>query len=118
MGVLYMSGVRTLHFASQDPFTGSINMLATTLYLERKSIKVFGPDQELEPVIVVLFVEHELRCHAGKLPEGVFWEMYGNVFPDWIALGCRLYDQGELKEIRKGKFTARHVFEHLVQMVR
>jgi len=117
MGALYMSGVRTLHFATRDPFAGSINMLGTTWYLERKSMKVFGPDQELEPVIVALFVEHELNCHDGKLPEGVFWEMYGDIFPDWIALGRRLYEQGELKESRKGKLTARHVFEHLVQMV-
>jgi tRNA(Arg) A34 adenosine deaminase TadA len=118
MGAIYMSGVRTLNFAARDPFAGSINMLGTTWYLERKSIKVFGPDQELEMVIVALFVEHELCYHAGKLPDGIFWEMYGNAFPEWIALGRRLYEQGELIEMRKSGLNARCVFEHLVQLVR
>ena len=118
MGAIYMSGVRTLNFAARDPFAGSINMLGTTWYLERKSIKVFGPDQELEMVIVALFVEHELRCHAGKLPEGIFWEMYGECISGMDCLGTAFVRAGRVERDRKGRLTARYVFEHLVQLVR
>jgi tRNA(adenine34) deaminase len=43
MGTFYMSGLRTLHFASRDPFAGSTNLLGTTWYLSHKPIKVSGP---------------------------------------------------------------------------
>jgi tRNA(adenine34) deaminase len=116
MGAIYMSGVRTLHFAARDPFAGSVNMLGTTWYLQRKSIKISSPDQELEPVIVALFVEQELSYHAGTLPEGLFWEMYGNAIPEGISWGHRLYEKGVLSEMRKKGVTASHVFDRIVQL--
>jgi len=113
MGTFYMSGVRTLHFAARDPFGGSINMLGTTWYLSRKAIKVFGPDPTLESTIMSLFVEQELGFHAGKFPEGLFWEMYGKAIPKGIDLGRRLYEQGALKTMRKSAISASDVYDRL-----
>ena len=45
LGAFYMSGVRTLHYASREPWAGSVNLLGTTPYLARKSIKTFGPER-------------------------------------------------------------------------
>jgi tRNA(adenine34) deaminase len=118
MGMLYMSGLRTLHFAARDPFAGSTNMLGTTWYLNRKPIKVSGPDLVLESIIVSLFVEQELGFHSGKFPEGLFWEMYGKAVPEGIGLGRRLYEQGELKAMRKGGMTAREVFDRFALLVK
>jgi tRNA(adenine34) deaminase len=117
MGTFYMSGVRTLHFAARDPYAGSINMLGTTWYLSRKPIKVYGPDPALESTIMSLFVEQELGFHAGKFLEGLFWEMYEMTIPEGISLGRRLYEQGELKTMRKSGMAARDVYDRLTLLV-
>jgi tRNA(adenine34) deaminase len=113
MGTFYMSGLRTLHYAARDPFAGSVNMLGTTWYLNHKSIKVYGPDPALESTIVSLFVEQELSFHAGKIPEGLFWDMVGKEIPEGIGLGHSLYDHGKLKTMRKSGLAARVVFDQL-----
>jgi tRNA(adenine34) deaminase len=118
MGMFYMSGLRRLQFAARDPFAGSINMLGTTWYLSRKPIKVSGPDPVLEPTIVSLFVEQDLSFHAGKFPEGLFWEIYGKAFPEGIGLGQHLFEQGELKAMRKSAMAARDVYDRLTLLVK
>jgi len=118
MGALYMSGVRTLHFAARDPFAGSLNMLGTTWYLTRKSINSSDPDLALESILVSLFVEQELGFHEGKFPEGLFWEMYAKAIPGGISLGQRLYEQGELKTMRKSGLLAREVYDRLTTLVK
>jgi tRNA(adenine34) deaminase len=115
MGTFYMSGLRTLLFAARDPFAGSVNMLGTTWYLKRKPIKVYGPDPALEPAIVSLFVEQELGFHAGKIPEDLFWEMYGRAIPEGIVLGRRLFEQNKLNAMRGNGRAAREVYDWLVQ---
>jgi tRNA(adenine34) deaminase len=118
MGAFYMSGVRTLHFAARDPFGGSVNLLGTTWYLSRKPIKVFGPDPELESAIMALFVEQELRFHAGKFPEGLFWEMVGKAIPEGISLGRCLYEHSELESMRKSGMAACDGYDRLALLVK
>jgi len=118
MGMLYMSGLRTLCYEARDPWAGSINILGTTWYLSRKAIKVLGPDPKLEPIIVSLFVEQDLSFHAGKFPEGLFWDFYEKAFPEGIVLGKHLYKQGELKAMRKSAMAARDVFDRLAFLVK
>jgi tRNA(adenine34) deaminase len=113
MGTFYMSGLRTLRYAARDPYAGSANMLGSTWYLGRKPIKVSGPEMALESAVISLFVEQELSFHAGKFPEGLFWEMYANVIPEAIGLGRRLYEQGELKTMRKSARSACDVYDRL-----
>jgi tRNA(adenine34) deaminase len=117
MGMFYMSGLRTLHYAARDPYAGSVNLLGTTWYLSRKPIKVSGPEPLLESVIVALFVEQELGFHDGKFPEGLFWEMVGNAIPEGIDLGRRLFEQGELKAMQKDGVPACDVYNRIMFLI-
>jgi tRNA(adenine34) deaminase len=114
MGMFYMSGLRTLYYATRDPYAGSVNLLGTTWYLSRKPIKVSGPVPELEPIIEALFVEQDLRFHDEKLPEGLFWEVVANAIPDGIWLGQKLFEQGELLMMQKNGNIASEVFDRIV----
>ena len=58
LGALYMSGVRRLHYACRDPYTGSVDLLGATPYLRRKPIQVFWP--ELKTILIALHTEYEL----------------------------------------------------------
>ena len=104
-----MSGLRTLYFAARDPFAGSTNLLGTTWYLSRKSIKASGPDPRLESIIVALFTEQEAHFHNDKFPEGLFWEMHKQVVPAGVELGLELARKKVLAGLRERGATAREV---------
>jgi tRNA(adenine34) deaminase len=112
-GMLYMSGLRTIHYAARDPWAGSLNLLGTTLYMRRKSFKIVGPDPALEPLLVALYTEQDLRFHSGKLPDGLFWEMYAKTFPEGIRAGQSLFEHEDLKAMRKSRLAAGDVFDRL-----
>ena len=118
MGMFYMSGLRTLHYAARDPFAGSVNMLGTTWYLSRKPIKVSGPDTRLEAIVVALFVEQDSHFHNGKFPAGLFWEMYREVIPDGVGFGLELARTGALQGLRKRGAMAQEVMEFLLSQVK
>ena len=44
-GTFYMSGLRELHYASRDPYAGSVNLLGTPPYLPRKPIQIVDPER-------------------------------------------------------------------------
>jgi tRNA(adenine34) deaminase len=117
MGTLYMSGVRTLQYLARDPFAGSTNMLGTTWYLNRKPIKTCGPDGQLEPIVVALFTEQELRFHDGKFPLGEFWEMHREKVPDGVELGRELAHRGILKAYRDKGASVEEVMDFLLSQV-
>ena len=53
-----MSGLRELRYASRESWAGSVNLLGTTPYLQRKRIRLFGPDDpDLEALIVAMHIE-------------------------------------------------------------
>jgi tRNA(Arg) A34 adenosine deaminase TadA len=107
MGTFYMSGIRTLYYASRDPYAGSVNLLGTTWYLSRKQIKVFGPSElALENLIAALFVEQDCDFHEGTLPEGNFYQRLGQVLGEGVALGQRLWQTGELRKLRGASASA------------
>lgn len=118
MGTFYMSGLRTLAYAARDPFAGSVNMLGTTWYLSRKPIQVSGPDPRLESLITALYAEQDVRIYGGKLPEGLFWKMYGEAIPDGVQLGLELARAGTLLDLRQRGAPAREVFEILSSQVK
>lgn len=118
MGTFYMSGLRTLYYAARDPYAGSANMLGTTWYLSHKPIKISGPDPALESTIVSLFVEQELGIYAGKIPEGLFWESYGKAIPEGIGLGRRLFEQSQLKTMRKSGMAASDVYDRIALFIK
>jgi tRNA(Arg) A34 adenosine deaminase TadA len=118
MGMLYMSGVRTPHYAARDPWAGSVNMLGTTPYLSRKPIKVFGPDNLLELLITGLFVEQDWILHDGTLPDGNFYRLYRETIPDVLDFGVALAQAGVLQALRKQGAPAKEVFETLSSRVK
>jgi len=118
MGMLYMSGLRTLHYAARDPFAGSINLLGTTWYLARKPIRVFGPHDLLELIVTGMFVEQDCSLHAGNLPEGDFYRRMWDVLPGGMEFGIRLWQSGEMQELRRTGATAEEMFKRLASRVK
>jgi tRNA(Arg) A34 adenosine deaminase TadA len=87
MGAIYMSGVRTLHYAARESHAGSTNMLGTTPYLSWKPIKVFGPpDTRLEAVVTA---DVEQSWHPGAAP--AFSISLARGVPQGVELGEQLY---------------------------
>lgn len=118
MGMFYMSGLRTLHYACRDPWAGSTNMLGTTPYLGRKSIKVHGPpDLQLETILVALFVEQDCGVHNGELPAGMFYARMAEVVEPGVEFGKLLWGTGELRRMRQDGIPAEEVFKRLIFLV-
>jgi tRNA(Arg) A34 adenosine deaminase TadA len=90
MGTFYMSGIRTLQFASREPYAGSINLLGTTWYLSRKPIKVIHPENRLlELIIMAMFVEQDFHYHLGELPPiaETIYRRWMDIVPECVPLG-------------------------------
>jgi hypothetical protein len=118
MGTFYMSGLRTLHYASRDPWAGSVNLLGTTPYLSRKPITVHDPpDPGLETILVALFVEQDCGIHDGQLPAGGFYARLAEVVSPGIAFGRRLWRSGELRRMRQAGIPPDEVFKRLIFLV-
>jgi tRNA(adenine34) deaminase len=114
VGTFYMSGLRKLNYAARDPYAGSTNLLGRTWYLERKPIKVAGPDKLLEPLITALFVERALREHDGQLTMDELWKRYAEGIPAGMELGRRLYEEQYLIGKRTSRASSMEVFDGLV----
>jgi tRNA(adenine34) deaminase len=118
MGALYMSDVKTLHFAARDPWAGSTNLLGTTPYLSRKSIKVFEPvDKVFEDILVALHTEHELYLRGEQFLGHHFFDVFRAVLPNAIEKGVALYHSGGLRVRQKEGVPANEVFNWLANQV-
>jgi tRNA(adenine34) deaminase len=116
MGAIYMSGVRTLHYAARESHAGSTNMLGTTPYLSWKPIKVFGPpDARLEAVVTALIVEVELASWRGA--QNIVIPAWRGVIPQGVELGEGLYQSGELRGMREDRWRADQVVNTLIGRV-
>ncbi|MBU2611982.1 MAG: nucleoside deaminase [Chloroflexi bacterium] len=114
MGMFYMSGIRTLHYACRDPFAGSVNMLGTTPYLSRKPIKAFGPpDPVLEAAILGMHVEVNLFENSPYT--GSLHEAWRSVIPGGVALGEKLHQTGALRQMRELGASTAEVIMNLYQ---
>jgi tRNA(adenine34) deaminase len=119
MGTFYMSGVRTLHYASRDPYAGSVNLLGATWYMSRKPIKVFGPTSPaLESALVALFVDQDCNNNGGVLPPGQFYVRIGEIFSEAIELGQQLCRSGELSGMRRDAVSAEEMYNRLAFLVK
>jgi tRNA(adenine34) deaminase len=113
IGALYMSGVRELHYASRDPFAGSVNLLGKTPYLSRKAIKVISPERvDFEIVNISLTVEFNLSLKGERIDNAVI-EAWEEVIPRGVDLGRQLFRSGELREMKEANSTAKEVLEWL-----
>jgi len=118
LGTFYMSGLRTLHYASRDPYAGSVNLLGTTPYLSVKTIQIVGPTSpELENIIMALYVEKELCDLNGNAHGHVVLEAWRQVVPRGVALGERLYQTGKLRQWKDAGTGVHEVIDVLVHQV-
>jgi hypothetical protein len=86
--------------------------------LSLKPVKVFGPDAQLEPIVVALFAEQDALFHNGKFPAGLFWDMYREAIPHGVELGLKLAQTGILRELRKRNVIAREVMDFMLSQVK
>jgi len=121
MGAFYMSGIRTLYYASRDPWAGSTNLLGTTWYLNLKPIKVFQPENRLlELIIMAMFVEQIYQNHQGDLPtfaEPVF-QRWMDAVPECVPFGRLLYDAGTLSGARSQVYSTPNMLDLVVEKSR
>jgi len=113
IGTFYMSGLRRLNFAARDPWAGSVNLLGKTWYLSQKKITLSGPQARIEPILVALFVEQELRFHDGQLPQDQFWKVVAETIPRGGNLGFHMYQQLVLNRLRARGESAANAFEEM-----
>ena len=119
LGTFYMAGLRTLHYASRDPYAGSINLLGKTPYLSVKTIQVIEPIySELEIMIMALYVEKELYDLTGNGHGQVVFEAWRQVVPQSMELGETLYQTGLLRQMRDAGKSVREVIDALVHQVK
>jgi hypothetical protein len=112
-----MSGFRTLHYASRDPYAGSIDLLGATPYLRRKPILFNGPfNPTLEIILMALYIEYDLVTGKEHLRQTQLYSIWQQTEPRGISLGERLYRDGELRK-RRCNLSAKQAFEWLLGMV-
>ncbi|MEI7850121.1 MAG: nucleoside deaminase, partial [Chloroflexota bacterium] len=117
MGAFYISGFRNIHFAARDPYAGSVDLLGTTPYLQRKSIQVMPPfDPDLEAVLIALFMEFELVRSRGRIRETVLYRRWREVVPAGVALGEQLAQTGEIRRQRLD-LSAEMAYDWLMESV-
>jgi hypothetical protein len=81
-----MSGIRTIHFASRDPYAGSINLLGTTPYLQRKHIQVTHyENNDFEKILIAIHTAYiKKRDGSGQ---NLVLDQWNEVFEDYVNLG-------------------------------
>ncbi len=118
MGALYMSDVKTVHFAARDPWAGSTNLLGTTPYLSRKPFKVFELQNiVLENCLVALLTEFELFNRGEEFLSNRFFDVFRAVHPNAVEKGIALHRSGELRQRQKDGLPANLVFNWLGNQV-
>jgi hypothetical protein len=118
MGALYMSDVKTVYYASHDPWAGSTNLLGTTPYLSRKPIKVFGPQNiVLENCMAALHTEFELFRNGEDILSSRFFDVFRATLPHAVDIGITLHRSGELRKKQKEGLPAKQVFNWLANQV-
>jgi tRNA(adenine34) deaminase len=113
MGAVYMSAVRTIHFAARDAWAGSTNLLKTTPYLSHKPVRAFGPQAGvLEDVLVALMVGFDLK--KGREAWNPVFTAWQKDSPRGVQYGRALYETRGLEELRQAGTPAPDVFNYLL----
>ena len=119
MGAIYMSGIRTLHFAARDAFAGSTNLLGTTPYLARKNVRAIGPEPaELERLFLGIHVaaEFRVRKETGWPLLEVVVGTWQKTTPDCVAFGKYLDEHQLLSQWSSQGWNAEWVFDALCDL--
>jgi tRNA(adenine34) deaminase len=100
VGAIVMANVREIHYASREPFAGSITVLDTTPYMRSKAIVVVPPDDaEAEAVLIAMGIEFHLRGSGPRVAELVAGSLA--ICPDAVALAERLHAAGRWAVLRR-----------------
>ncbi len=120
MGAIYMSGIRTIHFAARDTYAGSTNLLGTTPYLRVKPIGIFRPQNPvLEAVLISIITEFDLRRysnhdHRDQSPVIKAWE---NTVPKGVQLGKKLLQNQTLQDFCSKQVPVQNVMDYLAGLL-
>lgn len=105
VGAFYMSGLRELRYASRESWAGSVNLLGTIPYLQRKRIRLFGPDDpDLEALIVAMHIEFIYQRDGFERRMQWVQDTWLATSPQGVQLGDALFASGELR-----RFAAAHL---------
>jgi tRNA(Arg) A34 adenosine deaminase TadA len=119
MGAIYMSGLRTVHYAARDPFAGSVDLLGQTWYLSRKPVRaIFLQNSMMEIVSMALCVASDLRFRGIGELDGIVLRRWRSAVPQGVALGWELYNSNEFHQARKSGRPAPEVVDWLAAKVK
>jgi tRNA(Arg) A34 adenosine deaminase TadA len=136
MGAVYMSGVRQLYFASEDPYGGATDLLGTTPYMSRKPVKVFGPFRgglaefacalHFEYILRKFPISPELAGYALSSPSGHSSSRptenpviaAGRAeFPRGVALAEKLFKDEIAQKWAADGLSAGNVFDKFIELI-
>lgn len=118
MGALYMSDVKTVHFAARDPWAGSTNLLGTTPYLSRKPFRAFPPfDPALEIALVTICATSDISRLGEDILKSHYFDRLHEVFPQALETSLTLHRSGQLIKFKEQRAKSKEVFEYLSYQV-
>lgn len=127
-GAILMCNLRSVAYASRDPWAGSTNMYEATDYMRSKHMRVHGPLPQLETVLYALQTEFMLReavvrgaglrsmGERAAAPNAVIQAMMAADLAG-VALGERLYESGELGKLSERGAPAGEVIDWLEGLI-
>jgi tRNA(adenine34) deaminase len=100
IGAITMAGLKEIHYASRDPWAGSVNLLHASPYMRWKSIRAFGPQEgSMEVAMFCLGVDNQIRRAHPRLDEVLAaWQ---REVPDGVRFGRAAHEDGMLDRLRK-----------------
>lgn len=119
LGTFYISGLRTLHYASRDPWGGSVDLLGKNWYLSLKPIKVYGPpDPVIELILMGLLIERDIVFKRVD-PEqpNKYYSRWLLTAPNCLKVGQALHETGRLAQLLSQKASAAQMVEGLYDRV-
>ena len=113
LGAWYMSDLIGLHFATRDLYAGSTNLLETSWYMRSKAREVAGPHKTLEPLLLAMHVEFEVRLGRGS---GIHIQRWRDELQDAVEFGEELAKAGTLMQMMEEELTVDVVIDRLAEM--
>ena len=118
MGALYMSDVKTVHFAARDPWAGSTNLLGSTPYLSIKPFRAFPPfDPALEVAIITICATSDITRLGEDIIKSRYFDRLREVFPQALETSLALHKSGQLTKFKEQNAKSKEVFEYLSYQV-
>jgi tRNA(adenine34) deaminase len=98
VGAICMAGIKEVHYASRDVWSGSAELFEATGYLRRKQISLIGPqDPDFETILQAIVVEYALRY--GFADTAAFLKAWENAASNAVRVGRLLHASGALSRM-------------------